>query len=232
MEGQGRLTQTDGSYYECSWHSGQPVKGKWYSADGKTEYEGQFKSMLWHGFGTVHQTGVRKYMGKSVQLCSHGISLHKEANHSYAAHNVVTHCGWGGSLLNQHHTSLPALADLTQLCIVPYDSTLTYNIRCSCASTAVVMQRFFTHVQHCRILYLLPATVCMSYAIDCFSPWSQSLASTICTDCIHLHIETSCMSSKKGVCWSCSTWQPGLADSQAQICTHEYVCPVSLLFRG
>ncbi len=76
MEGQGRLTLTDKSYYECSWHLGQPQKGKWYSADGKTEYDGQFKGMLWHGFGTVHQTGVRKYMGKTMRLCSHAASLH------------------------------------------------------------------------------------------------------------------------------------------------------------
>jgi len=76
MEGQGRLTLTDKSYYECSWHLGKPQKGKWYSADGKTEYEGQFKGMLWHGFGTVHQTGVRKYMGKTMSLCSHAASLH------------------------------------------------------------------------------------------------------------------------------------------------------------
>ena len=76
MEGQGRLTLTDKSYYECSWHLGKPQKGTWYSADGKTEYEGQFKGMLWHGFGTVHQTGVRKYMGKTMCLCSHAASLH------------------------------------------------------------------------------------------------------------------------------------------------------------
>jgi len=76
MEGQGRLTLTDNSYYECSWHLGQPQKGKWYSADGKTEYEGQFKGMLWHGFGIVHQTGVRKYMGKATCLSSHAASLH------------------------------------------------------------------------------------------------------------------------------------------------------------
>ena len=76
MAGQGRLTLTDKSYYECSWHLGQPQKGKWYSANGKTEYEGQFKGMLWHGFGIVHQNGVRKYMGKAMCLCSHAVSLH------------------------------------------------------------------------------------------------------------------------------------------------------------
>ena len=70
MHGQGRLTITDGSYYECAWQQGQPQKGKWCSADGKTEYEGHFKGMLWHGFGVVHQRGVRKYMGETVQLCS------------------------------------------------------------------------------------------------------------------------------------------------------------------
>ncbi|DBA69562.1 TPA: hypothetical protein ACH3X2_012760 [Trebouxia sp. C0005] len=76
MEGQGRLTLTDKSYYECSWHLGKPQKGKWYSADGRTEYDGQFKGMLWHGFGTVHQTGVRKYTGKAMCSCSHAASLH------------------------------------------------------------------------------------------------------------------------------------------------------------
>ena len=70
MEGQGRLTLTDGCFYECSWHLGQPQTGRWSSADERTEYEGQFKGMLWHGFGTVHQTGVRKYMGKAVYTCS------------------------------------------------------------------------------------------------------------------------------------------------------------------
>lgn len=64
MQGQGQLTLTDGSYYECSWEAGQPHKGRWSSADGQTEYEGQFKGMLWDGFGTLHQTGIRKYMGK------------------------------------------------------------------------------------------------------------------------------------------------------------------------
>lgn len=64
MQGQGRLTLTDGAYYECSWQAGQPQKGRWSSADGQTEYEGHFKGMLWHGFGIMHQTGVRKYMGK------------------------------------------------------------------------------------------------------------------------------------------------------------------------
>ena len=64
MQGQGRLMLLDGAYYECSWQAGQPQKGRWSSADGQTEYEGQFKGMLWHGFGTLHQTGVRKYMGK------------------------------------------------------------------------------------------------------------------------------------------------------------------------
>ena len=71
MHGQGRLTHTDGSFYECSWKAGQPVRGKWSSADGQTEYEGQFSGkLLWHGFGTLHQTGVRKYMGKVKQPCS------------------------------------------------------------------------------------------------------------------------------------------------------------------
>ena len=65
MQGQGRLTLTDGCFYECSWLLGQPQKGRWSSADERTEYEGEFNGMLWHGFGTVHQTGVRKYMGKA-----------------------------------------------------------------------------------------------------------------------------------------------------------------------
>ncbi|KAL3147634.1 hypothetical protein ABBQ38_014684 [Trebouxia sp. C0009 RCD-2024] len=52
MQGQGRLTLTDGSFYECSWQAGKPITGKWSSADGKTEYEGQFSGkLLWHGFG-------------------------------------------------------------------------------------------------------------------------------------------------------------------------------------
>lgn len=77
MHGQGRLTLTDGSFYECSWKAGQPTKkGKWSSADGQTEYEGQFSGkLLRHGFGTLHQTGVRKYMGKAKQPCSRSCCL-------------------------------------------------------------------------------------------------------------------------------------------------------------
>ena len=86
MQGQGRLTLTDGSYYECSWQQGQPLKGKWCSADGKTEYEGQFKGMVWHGFGTMHQTGVRKYLGKALQLCSLlSVVVHRSRDDSHAA---------------------------------------------------------------------------------------------------------------------------------------------------
>ena len=70
MQGEGRLTLTTGAYYQCSWHNGQPQKGKWHSADGKIEYNGQVKGMLWHGFGTVHETGVRKYRGEDMQPCS------------------------------------------------------------------------------------------------------------------------------------------------------------------
>ena len=47
MEGQGKLALSSGPYFECHWQKGQPQKGKWGSADGKTEYEGQFKGMLW-----------------------------------------------------------------------------------------------------------------------------------------------------------------------------------------
>lgn len=64
MQGEGRLTLTTGACYECTWLQGQPQKGKWHSADGKTEYEGHFQAMMWHGFGTMHQAGVRKYKGK------------------------------------------------------------------------------------------------------------------------------------------------------------------------
>ena len=75
MQGQGRLTLISGAYYQCSWHNGQPQKGKWYSADGQIEYDGQFKGMLWHGFGIVHENGVRKYRGKRTQPCSIWVSI-------------------------------------------------------------------------------------------------------------------------------------------------------------
>lgn len=66
VQGQGRLTFVNGSFYECSWKAGQPIKGTWCSADGQTEYKGQFGGKLqWDGFGILHQTGVRKYMGRS-----------------------------------------------------------------------------------------------------------------------------------------------------------------------
>lgn len=65
MQGQGLLRFADGSHLKAEWSHGQPQHGHWSSADGRTEYEGQFKGMVWHGFGTMHQTGVKKYMGKS-----------------------------------------------------------------------------------------------------------------------------------------------------------------------
>lgn len=66
MHGQGVLKFADGSHLKAEWLKGHPQKGHWCSADDKTEYEGQFRGMLWHGYGTMHQTGVKKYMGKTA----------------------------------------------------------------------------------------------------------------------------------------------------------------------
>ena len=74
MHGQGLLKMADGSWVKGDWQAGQLQKGHWSSADGKTEYEGQFRGMAWHGFGTMHQTGVKKYMGKEhFSNCSQNI---------------------------------------------------------------------------------------------------------------------------------------------------------------
>ena len=80
MHGQGVLKASDGSHFKAEWHHGQPQEGHWCSADGKTEYEGQVKGMAWHGFGTLHQTAIRKYMGKESAAYAAHISEDSHAD--------------------------------------------------------------------------------------------------------------------------------------------------------
>ncbi|QDZ21659.1 hypothetical protein HOP50_06g41860 [Chloropicon primus] len=72
MDGRGRYTFVDGSYYEGEYKQGQRTKGKFVSSDESIEYTGGWKDNMRHGFGTFFQNGVQKYFGEWRKDLKHG----------------------------------------------------------------------------------------------------------------------------------------------------------------
>ena len=72
MDGSGRYTYADNSYFQGKFSEGVQVSGKYSSADGSLEYDGQWKGDMRHGQGTFHLSGAYKYTGSWFENARHG----------------------------------------------------------------------------------------------------------------------------------------------------------------
>ena len=62
----------DNSYFQGKFSEGVQVSGKYSSADGSLEYDGQWKGDMRHGQGTFHLSGAYKYTGSWFENARHG----------------------------------------------------------------------------------------------------------------------------------------------------------------
>jgi hypothetical protein len=72
MDGNGRYTYADNSYFQGNFSEGMQVSGKYSSADGSLEYDGRWKGQMRHGQGTFHISGAYKYTGSWFENARHG----------------------------------------------------------------------------------------------------------------------------------------------------------------
>jgi len=73
--GKGRLSAKDGGYYEGAWAAGERVRGREVSADGRWEYDGEWRGGQRQGQGVLHQTGLSTYKGAACS-CAHSCCWH------------------------------------------------------------------------------------------------------------------------------------------------------------
>ena len=72
IEGQGLYTFADGSTYTGSMMSGGRVRGRYVTADGAVEYDGEWRGESRHGRGTFVAVGNMKYIGQWQDDQRHG----------------------------------------------------------------------------------------------------------------------------------------------------------------